>query len=195
MASSKTRSPHGGELHKKGFRKGDVFGIFSTNCPEYGIAFHAVAMLGGISTLVNPLYTAEEAAFQLNTQRPGFSSPRRNLLTRRARRRSSQRLKSFSSLVRRKTPHRSIRLQSDGNVPRVEINPRADLVALAYFQWYYGTAQRRHAHALQPGGNMRQMDGLEYFTRDDTLLCVCRYFISMVWSSCSTWDCTWARRL
>src|SRR5258707_6615218 len=53
-------------LHKKGFRKGDIFGIFSTNCPEYGVAFHAIAMLGGISTLVNPLYTAEEAAFQLN---------------------------------------------------------------------------------------------------------------------------------
>src|SRR5437667_950868 len=53
-------------LMKKGFKKGDVFGIFSTNCPEYGVAFHAVAMLGGINTLVNPLYTAEEAAFQLN---------------------------------------------------------------------------------------------------------------------------------
>ena len=53
-------------LAQKGFKKGDVFGIFSTNCPEFGVAFHAVAMLGGISTLVNPLYTAEEAAFQLN---------------------------------------------------------------------------------------------------------------------------------
>src|ERR1700694_5305996 len=52
-------------LIKKGFKKGDVFGIFSTNCLEYGVAFHAVAMLGGINTLVNPLYTAEEAAFQL----------------------------------------------------------------------------------------------------------------------------------
>src|SRR5438477_2638194 len=51
---------------RKGLRKGDVFGIFSTNCLEYGVAFHAVAMLGGVSTLVNPLYTAEEAAFQLN---------------------------------------------------------------------------------------------------------------------------------
>src|SRR5713101_7269688 len=52
-------------LAKKGFRKGDVFGIFSTNCPEYAIAFHAVAMLGGINTTLNPLYTAEEAAQQL----------------------------------------------------------------------------------------------------------------------------------
>src|ERR1700730_3874516 len=52
-------------LDRRGFRKGDVFGIFSTNCPEYGVAFHAVAMLGVITTLINPLYTAEEAAFQL----------------------------------------------------------------------------------------------------------------------------------
>ena len=34
-------------LDRLGFKKGDVFGIFSTNCPEYGIIFHAVAMLGG----------------------------------------------------------------------------------------------------------------------------------------------------
>src|SRR5438309_8267335 len=59
-------------LSQKGFKKGDVFGIFSTNCPEYGVAFHAVAMLGGISTLVNPLYTAEEAAFQLNNSGASF---------------------------------------------------------------------------------------------------------------------------
>src|SRR6266436_7347976 len=52
-------------LAQKGFKKGDVFGIFSTNCPEYAVAFHAVAMLGGINTTLNPLYTAEEAAHQL----------------------------------------------------------------------------------------------------------------------------------
>src|SRR5882762_7320043 len=59
-------------LAQKGFRKGDVFGIFSTNCPEYGVAFHAVAMLGGINTPVNPLYTAEEAAFQLKNAHARF---------------------------------------------------------------------------------------------------------------------------
>src|SRR4029453_11105296 len=52
-------------LSQKGFRKGDVFGIFSSNCPEYAVTFLAVAMLGGINTTLNPLYTAEEAAFQL----------------------------------------------------------------------------------------------------------------------------------
>src|SRR5262245_3913475 len=59
-------------LAVRGFKKGDVFGIFSTNCPEYGIVFHAVAMLGGINTTLNPLYTTEEAAFQLKDARAKF---------------------------------------------------------------------------------------------------------------------------
>src|SRR5438128_6420775 len=53
-------------LARRGFAKGDVFGILSPNNPEYAIAFHAVATLGGINTTVNPLYTAEEIAHQLN---------------------------------------------------------------------------------------------------------------------------------
>ena len=56
-------------LSQRGFKKGDVFGIFSPNCPEYAIAFHAVAMLGGVNTTLNPLYTAEEAACQLKDSR------------------------------------------------------------------------------------------------------------------------------
>jgi len=59
-------------LAKRRFKQGDVFGIFSTNCPEYGIIFHAVAMLGGINTTLNPLYTAEEAAFQLKDAKARF---------------------------------------------------------------------------------------------------------------------------
>src|SRR5262245_46590878 len=52
-------------LSQFGFGKGDVLGILSPNCPEYGIAFHAVATLGGIVTPINPLYTRHEIAHQL----------------------------------------------------------------------------------------------------------------------------------
>jgi acyl-CoA synthetase (AMP-forming)/AMP-acid ligase II len=52
-------------LHQRGFRKGDVFAIYSPNLPEYAVAFHAVALLGGIVTTANPLYTADELAHQL----------------------------------------------------------------------------------------------------------------------------------
>src|SRR5262245_50991714 len=53
-------------LSKRGFGTGDVFAIFSPNLPEYAVAFHAVTLLGGIVTTLNPLYTADEVAHQLN---------------------------------------------------------------------------------------------------------------------------------
>jgi acyl-CoA synthetase (AMP-forming)/AMP-acid ligase II len=52
-------------LARRGFRKGDVFGIYSPNLPEYAVIFNAVASLGGINTTVNPLYTAAELTNQL----------------------------------------------------------------------------------------------------------------------------------
>jgi acyl-CoA synthetase (AMP-forming)/AMP-acid ligase II len=54
-----------GGLASRGFGKGEVFGIFCPNLPEYAVAFHAVASLGGINTTVNPLYTPDELATQL----------------------------------------------------------------------------------------------------------------------------------
>jgi acyl-CoA synthetase (AMP-forming)/AMP-acid ligase II len=53
-------------LAKRGLQKGDVFAICCPNVPEYAVAFHAVARLGGIITPMNPLYTPDELAFQLH---------------------------------------------------------------------------------------------------------------------------------
>ena len=52
-------------LSRRGFKKDDVFAIYSPNLPEYAIVFLAVATLGGTVTTVNPLYTAGELANQL----------------------------------------------------------------------------------------------------------------------------------
>jgi acyl-CoA synthetase (AMP-forming)/AMP-acid ligase II len=59
-------------LARMGFRKGDVFAIYSPNVPEYAVLFLAVAALGGINTTVNPLYTAGELAKQLQDCRARF---------------------------------------------------------------------------------------------------------------------------
>jgi acyl-CoA synthetase (AMP-forming)/AMP-acid ligase II len=61
-----------GGLAAKGFGKGDVLAIYSPNLPEYAVAFLAVASLGGISTTVNPLNTADELASQLNDSAARF---------------------------------------------------------------------------------------------------------------------------
>ena len=52
-------------LARRGLRKGDVFAIYSGNCPDYAIAFHAVSLLGGIVTTINPLYTVDELTNQM----------------------------------------------------------------------------------------------------------------------------------
>lgn len=164
-------------LAQKGFKKGDVFGIFSANCPEFGVAFHAVAMLGGISTLVNPLYTAEEAAFQLNNSgaRLLVTSPQFVAKAREAAKLSKvEELFVFGDAAD-STPFDSL-LQSDGNVPQVAINAREDLVALPYSSGTTGLPKGVMLTHYNLVANMRQMDGLEYFRSNDTLLCVLPLF-------------------
>ncbi len=56
----------GAGLAQRGFKKGEVLGIYSSNVPEYVVAFHAVSLIGGIITTMSPLSTSHEVARQLN---------------------------------------------------------------------------------------------------------------------------------
>jgi acyl-CoA synthetase (AMP-forming)/AMP-acid ligase II len=53
-------------LAARGFRPGEVMGIFSPNVPEYALAFHGIASAGGAVTTINPLSTADELSRQLH---------------------------------------------------------------------------------------------------------------------------------
>jgi acyl-CoA synthetase (AMP-forming)/AMP-acid ligase II len=52
-------------LAERGFGKGDVLGVYMPNLPEYAVLLHGVASVGGRCTTMNPLYTANEVAHQL----------------------------------------------------------------------------------------------------------------------------------
>src|SRR6185503_11386421 len=109
-------------LARQGFRKGDVCAIFSTNCPDYAVLFHAVAMLGGINTTLNPLYTGEEAAFQLNDAGAKllFAAPQVIEKAREAAEQSKIGELFVFGEAEGATPFASL-LESDGDVPAVAI--------------------------------------------------------------------------
>jgi acyl-CoA synthetase (AMP-forming)/AMP-acid ligase II len=52
-------------LHRRGAAPGDVFAIYSPNLPEYALAFLGAAAAGCANTTANPLFTADELAWQL----------------------------------------------------------------------------------------------------------------------------------
>ncbi len=119
-------------LAARGFRKGDVCAIHCLNCPEYAIAFLALAKLGGVSTMVSPLFTESELTTQLKDSGANY------LLT-------DSRLGATGPAAARATGVREVfvlggdgassfatLLSQDGAAPPIEIDPREDLVALPY---------------------------------------------------------------
>ena len=49
-----------------GVRKGDRVCLLTTNCPEYVIAFYAIARVGAVASPMNPSYREREIEYQLN---------------------------------------------------------------------------------------------------------------------------------
>ncbi len=120
-------------LAQRGFRKGDRFAIYSPNLPEYAIAFHAVAALGGVLTTVNPLYTARELANQLNDSGARFllTVPPFLATAREAAGQSKVEEILVFGEAEGATTFAAL-LQNDGQPPDVAINSREDLVVLPY---------------------------------------------------------------
>jgi long-chain acyl-CoA synthetase len=59
-----------GGLNRLGVEPGDRVALVLPNCPQHVVAFYAVQRLGAVVVEHNPLYTAEEMAFQLGDHRP-----------------------------------------------------------------------------------------------------------------------------
>lgn len=120
-------------LARRGFRKGDVLAIYSPNLPEYAVALHAAATLGGITSTVNPLYTPRELAQQLADSGASYLVTVAPLLeaAREATRQSEVKEIFVFGEAAGATPFGSL-LQGDADVPPVSINPREDVVALPY---------------------------------------------------------------
>jgi len=122
-----------GGLAARGFGKGDTLAVFMPNTIEYAVAFHGTILTGGTVTTVNPVYNAEEVAFQLRDAGARFlvTVPQALDVAREAAGRvgleeifvagEAEGISTLASL-----------LESDPFEDEVDVDPRTDVAALPY---------------------------------------------------------------
>lgn len=164
-------------LYARGLRKGEVCAIYSPNCPEYAIAFHAVASLGGVNTTINPIYTAGEVTHQLKDAGAKYLLTVPQLMDKALEAASEAGLREIFVFGEAEgaTPF-SILLETDGPMPDVEIDPEHDLVALPYSSGTTGLPKGVMLTHRNLVANLCQIQSFEVISHDDTLICVLPMF-------------------
>lgn len=165
-------------LSQRGFGKGDVMAILSPNIPEYAIAFHAVAVLGGINTTINPTYNAEEIAYQLKDAGATYllTIPlfMENAVAAAEEVGGIKEIFVFGE-AEGATPFAAL-MQNDGQRPPVEIDVKKDLVVLPYSSGTTGLAKGVMLTHHNLVANLAQVVGCETLEDDDVLIGVLPFF-------------------
>jgi len=120
-------------LAERGFGKGDVLAHYAPNSPEYAVAFHAVARVGGVNTTANPALTVDELTTQLSDSAARLLVTTPELLekaTAAARNAGVEEIFVYGE-AGGATPFASLAL-AGGEPPDVPIDAAEDLVALPY---------------------------------------------------------------
>ena len=168
-------------LAARGFRKGDVFAIHCLNAPEYAVAFLAVAKLGGVSTMISPLFNQTELTVQLKDSGAVY------LLT------NSQ----FAETALAAAGAANVRevfvlSETDGAegggrggrnfflvlveyqnpAPEIKINPREDIVALPYSSGTTGWPKGVMLTHYNLVAMLRQLETADILRREDRAICV-----------------------
>jgi acyl-CoA synthetase (AMP-forming)/AMP-acid ligase II len=167
-------------LARRGLRKGDVVAIYSPNCPEYVVVFHAVASLGAINTTVNPTYTADELATQIKDSGARFLFTVPAVLER-AREAAARTGIEEIFVIGAAEGLRSLAelLEAPPDPPAVAIDPARDLVVLPYSSGTTGLPKGvmlTHRHLV---ANLRQAEGMrgfECFGERDTVMAALPFF-------------------
>ena len=163
-------------LTARGFKKGDVFAIYSPNIPEYAVAFFGVARAGGVSTTINPLYTASELRRQLSdagarylvTIPPLFERARESVEGT-----SVEEVFVFGE-AEGATPFASV--IGGGASPVVEIDARDDLIALPYSSGTTGLSKGVMLTHHNLVSNLAQTNAVEQLGQDEVLIGILPFY-------------------
>src|SRR5438876_3823796 len=164
-------------LARRGFGKGNVLALYSPNLPEYPIPFLAAALLGGITTTINPLYTVDDLTFQLNDARAKYLLTVPSIAEKalEGKQRSSVQEVFVFGEAPGITPFAAL-LESDGVVPAVEINVREDVVALPYSSGTTGLAKGVMLTHYNLVANLCQWGPTGMVTEQDTAIGVLPFY-------------------
>ena len=163
-------------LNAKGFRKGDVLAIMSPNLPEYPIAFHGVASAGGVNTTLNPSYTAEEIAFQLNDSRARLLLTVPPLLGKAQEASAKSKVEEIIVFGEAEGAIPFASLLVDGKAPDVHIDPAEDLVALPYSSGTTGFSKGVMLTHRNLVANLMQTTACIQISEDERLMAFLPFF-------------------
>ena len=165
-----------GGLHRWGFRKGDVAAIVTPNRPEFAVAFHAVARLGGACTTMNPAFTAGEIREQVEDAgaRVVFTVPE---LVERVRRAAGARVEGLWCFGD-PTPERSFDALSTAGVlaPEVPVDPGEDVVAIPYSSGTTGKPKGVMLTHRNIVATLAELEPLERYRDGDHTIAVLPFF-------------------
>ena len=164
-------------LAQRGFKKGDVFAIYSPNLPEYAIAFYGVSMAGGIVTTINPLYTANELAHQLNDSGACFLLTIPMFLDKALEAAEQSEVKEVFVFGQAEgaTGFMAL-LNNNGQVPEVEINPREDIIVLPYSSGTTGRSKGVMLTHYNLVANITQIADLDQLSTHDVAIGVLPFY-------------------
>ncbi len=164
-------------LADRGFGGGEVFAHYAPNLPEYAVAFHAIATVGGVNTTANPLLTADELATQLTDCGARLLVTMPELLQKAiagAKRSSVEEIFVYGE-AEGATPFRSL-IQPGGRPPAIAIDPANDVVALPYSSGTTGLPKGVMLTHRNVVANICQTIAHQHLREDDRVIAVLPFF-------------------